>query len=64
MNRVSRAREVFETLTGGKKPLYALEADDFAAAVQDGRPATVSEADTIGNMAVLDEIRRQIGLAF
>ncbi len=25
VNRVSRAREVFETLTGGKKPLYALE---------------------------------------
>ncbi|SPE63070.1 CRISPR-associated helicase Cas3 [Verrucomicrobia bacterium] len=25
VNRVSRAREVFETLTGGKKPLYALK---------------------------------------
>jgi predicted dehydrogenase len=46
------------------KPLYALEADDFAATVQDGRPPAVSEADTIGNMAVLDEMRRQIGLAW
>ena len=44
--------------------LYALEADDFAAAVLDGKPAAVSEADTLGNMAVLDEIRRQIGLTF
>jgi DNA ligase D-like protein (predicted polymerase) len=46
------------------KELYALEADDFAAAVLDGKPPAVSEADTLGNMAVLDEIRRQIGLTF
>jgi predicted dehydrogenase len=41
-------------------PLYALEADDFAASVQDGKPPAVSEADTLGNMAVLDEMRRQM----
>ncbi len=46
------------------KELYALEADDFASAVLDGRPPALSEADTLGNMAVLDEIRRQIGLMF
>lgn len=46
------------------KELYALEADDFASAVLDGRPPALSEADTLGNMAVLDEIRRQIGLTF
>lgn len=40
--------------------LYALEADDFAATALDGRPPAVSAADTLGNMAVLDEIRRQI----
>ena len=46
------------------RELYALEADDFAAAVLDGKPPALTEADTIGNMAVLDEIRRQIGLEF
>jgi hypothetical protein len=44
--------------------LYAIEADDFAAAVLDGKPPAVSESDTLGNMKVLDEIRRQIGLVF
>jgi predicted dehydrogenase len=44
--------------------LYALEADDFAATVLDGKPPALSRADTIGNMRVLDEIRRQIGLQF
>ncbi|MDP7348981.1 MAG: Gfo/Idh/MocA family oxidoreductase [Phycisphaeraceae bacterium] len=46
------------------KPLYALEADDFAATVQDAAPPSVSRADTLGNMRVLDEVRRQIGLGF
>ena len=45
-------------------PLYAMEADDFAAAVLDGAAPTVSRADSLGNMRVLDEIRRQIGLGF
>jgi predicted dehydrogenase len=40
------------------------EADDFAAAVLDGKPPALTEADTLGNMAVLDEMRRQIGLEF
>jgi predicted dehydrogenase len=44
--------------------LYALEADDFAASALDGKPPAVSEADTLGNMAVLDEMRRVIGLTF
>jgi predicted dehydrogenase len=51
------------TIDAGKE-LYALEADDFAAAVLDGKPPALTEADTLGNMAVLDEIRRQIGLTF
>lgn len=46
------------------RPLYALEADDFAAAVLDGAPLPVTEADTMGNMRVLDELRRQVGVAF
>jgi predicted dehydrogenase len=40
--------------------LYAIEADDFAATVLDGKPPMVSRADTIGNMRVLEEMRRQI----
>ncbi len=41
------------------KDLYALEADDFAAAVFDGIPPRVSEQDSLGNMRVLDHIRGQ-----
>jgi len=41
-------------------PLYALEADDLAAAVLDGADPAIPESDSLGNMAVLDEMRRQI----
>ena len=51
-------------LVDANAELYALEADDFAAAVLDGKPPAVTERDTLGNMAVLDEMRRQIGLSF
>jgi len=44
--------------------LYQMEADDFAAAVLDGRPPRLSRDDSVGNMRVLDEMRRQIGLEF
>jgi predicted dehydrogenase len=44
--------------------LYGMEADDFAAAVLDGARPRVSEADTMGNMRVLDAVRREIGLEF
>lgn len=46
------------------RPLYALEADDFAAAVQDGTSPAISSDESIGNMRVLDQLRRQVGLAF
>ena len=46
------------------KPLYALEADHFAESVLDGRPVAVSKQDTLSNMAILDTMRRQVGLAF
>jgi xylose dehydrogenase (NAD/NADP) len=42
------------------KPLYAVEADAFAAAVAGGA-AFVGKADTLGNMRVLDELRRKAG---
>lgn len=51
------------TVSAGAE-LYAMEADDFASAVLDGVPQRVSRSDTLGNMRVLDEIRRQIGLRF
>ena len=44
------------------KELYALEADDFAAVVLDGAPPRVDRPDSVGNMRLLDELRRQIGV--
>ncbi|HEY7087781.1 MAG TPA: Gfo/Idh/MocA family oxidoreductase [Tepidisphaeraceae bacterium] len=46
------------------RELYALEADDFAASVQDGAAPRVAREDTLGNMRALDEVRRQIGLPY
>jgi predicted dehydrogenase len=43
-------------------PLFALEADDLAAVILDGAAPTISEADSLGNMAVLDTLRRQAGI--
>ena len=54
--------QTFEVDAG--KPLYALEADDFAVAVRDGVSPRLTREDTIGNMKVLDEMRHQIGLSF
>jgi len=44
--------------------LYALETDDFAAVVLDGAPPSLDRQDTLGNMRLLDELRRQIGVKF
>ena len=57
------SREVFEVDTTGVG-LYGVEADDFAATVLDGAPPAVSRQDTVGNMHVIDTIRKQIGLTF
>jgi hypothetical protein len=54
--------ESFEVDAGGN--MYTLEAEDFAATVLDNRPPRVSRQDTVGNMKVLDELRRQIGVEF
>lgn len=40
--------------------LYGVEADDFAATILDGKPPMMSRQETIGNMRVLDEMRRQV----
>ena len=55
-----RPKETFSVDAG--KALYALEADDFAEAVLDGEPVRVSPADTLGNMRILDDLRRQLGV--
>jgi xylose dehydrogenase (NAD/NADP) len=41
--------------------LYCIEADDFAATVLDGQPTRISPEDSLGNMRVLDLMRRQLG---
>jgi predicted dehydrogenase len=41
-------------------PLYALEADAFAATVLDGAPSFMPQDETIDNMKVLDAVRRSI----
>ena len=41
---------------------YALEAETFARAVQDGEPAWITADDSLGNMQVLDDLRRQLDL--
>lgn len=45
------------------RPLYALEADDFAAAVRDGAAPAMSRDDSLSLMRVLDDMRRQVGAA-
>jgi xylose dehydrogenase (NAD/NADP) len=40
---------------------YALEADDFASTVMDGKKPMVSESESLVTMRILDEMRRQIG---
>ncbi len=43
-------------------PLIAQEAEDFAASALDGSPPSVAEDDSLGNMTVLDELRRTAGI--
>src|SRR5690606_14184107 len=40
--------------------LYGMEADDFAAAVLDGKPLPVSRDDTLGNMLAIETLLTQI----
>jgi D-xylose 1-dehydrogenase (NADP+, D-xylono-1,5-lactone-forming) len=53
-----REQRVFES----RADVYGLEADAFAAVVQDHAAPALSREDTLGNMRVLDAMRRQIGL--
>ena len=51
--------EIIEAKT--EKPMYALEAEAFAAAVAGGKP-WITKEDTLGNMRVLDQLRKQSGV--
>ena len=51
-------RQVFEV--DAARPAFALEADDFAAAVLDGAEPAVSRDDSLGNMRVLETMRQQV----
>ncbi|MEX0654070.1 MAG: Gfo/Idh/MocA family oxidoreductase [Phycisphaeraceae bacterium] len=44
-------------------PLYGLEADHFARTVLDGEPPAVTREQSLRTMRVLDEFRRQVGVA-
>jgi predicted dehydrogenase len=59
-----RAPEPRERLVHADRPLFVLEADSFASAVLDGAAPAVSREDSLGNMRVLDELRRQVGVVF
>ena len=52
-------KETIEAKT--KTPLYALEAEAFAEAI-DGREPWITREDTLGNMKVLDQLRKQAGV--
>ena len=45
-------------------PLYGLEADAFAEAVLDGTTPWITRADSLRTARILDELRRQAGLAY
>jgi predicted dehydrogenase len=62
--RVDKEGGQHTTVVSADKHLYALEADDFAATVLEGVPVRVTEADSLGNQRCLDELRRQVGVAF
>ncbi len=48
----------------GSTKYYALEADAFAALVQDEAKPSIAPEDSLGNMRVLDELRRLAGLDY
>ncbi len=50
----------FTVEAGGE--LYALEADEFASVIFDRQVPPITSEDSLGNMTVLDDLRKQIGL--
>ncbi|HLP25291.1 MAG TPA: Gfo/Idh/MocA family oxidoreductase [Acidobacteriota bacterium] len=64
--RRSAATEPEEITVTAPSPIYALEADAVADALAKGQRevAAMTIADTLGNMAVLDEWLRQLGVSY
>ncbi len=50
-----------ETITFEPADPYAVQAERFAGAVMDDEPLPIPTADAVGNMQVIDEIRRTSG---
>ena len=46
------------------KPIFAYEADDFAATVLHGAAPRITRDDSVANMRILDDMRRQVGVPF
>jgi predicted dehydrogenase len=51
-----------EIIPPGSPGPYATQLDRFADAVRTGCPPPISREDSLGNMRVLDDLRRQIGI--
>lgn len=49
-----------KVIVNSSDDLYGIEADDFAESVNGKHPPRLSRADSIGNMKVLDEMRKQL----
>jgi predicted dehydrogenase len=62
MTQDGPVRQLFRV--NADRPLYALEADAFAQHVLEGAAPAISEADSLANMRVLDQLRGQAGLGY
>jgi predicted dehydrogenase len=59
-----RRREPEEIPAGAGKPLFAIEADTVAAHIPGRQAPAVTWADSLGNMAAMDEWRRRLGVTY
>lgn len=61
--KTSVAPEIKQFEVPNTRPLFAIEADAFASAVAGDSTPFMTESETLANTAVIESIRRQIGLA-
>ncbi|MEK6236408.1 MAG: Gfo/Idh/MocA family oxidoreductase [Planctomycetales bacterium] len=60
--RIVKPDQTETIVVESRLPAYALEAHRFATAARDEEPPWLTREDSIGNMRVLDALRRQAGL--